>query len=120
MSEQLTKGKLKASTGGSTSAKGKASTPPKIQPITPYVVFERSIDRAKNLITIHQMAHGAATRPPALLADIHRAAIVLAVSALDAYVRTLVISRILTKLKDVSKPLPEKLRQLLKDVLSRP
>ena len=117
--QQLTKGKLRPSTNGRTSARGRASAPPKIPPTTPFAVFERSIDRAQNLFTIHKMAHREATRPPALLADIRRAAMVLAVSALDAYVRTLVISRVLAKLKDVSKQLPDKLRQQLKELLGQ-
>lgn len=116
---QLTKGALKPSTGGRSSAAGTASPPPKLPPTTPLAVFERSIDRAQNLLTIHSMAHGSASRPPALLADIHRAAIVLAVSAMDAYIRTLVVNRVLAVLKDVTKPLPAKLREQLKELLGQ-
>jgi hypothetical protein len=116
---RLTKGKLKSSTGGRTSVRGSATPPPHVPPTTPYAVFERSIDRAQNLLTIHHMAHGKALRPPMLLADIHRASIVLAVSALDAYIRTLVVNRVLGKLKDISKALPAKLREELKSLLGQ-
>lgn len=116
---KLTKGKLKKSTNGRTSVRGSASQPPHIPPTTPFAIFERSINRARNLLIIHKMVHGAASRPPMLLADILRASIVLAVSALDAYIRTLVVGRVLFKLKDVSQPLPNKLREELKTLLGQ-
>lgn len=115
----LTKGKLKPSTGGQSAATGTASQPPRVPPTTPLAVFERSIERARNLLTIHGMAHGAASRPPALLADVHRASIVLAVSALDAYIRTLVVNKVLATLKDVSKNVPAKLRDQLKELMNQ-
>jgi len=65
------------------------------------------------------MALGTARRPPALLADIHRATIVLAVSALDAYIRTLVINRVISKLKEVGNPVPTKLREQIKQLLGQ-
>ena len=117
--QQLTKGKLKGTTGGKTSVRGAATPPPHVPPTTPFAFFERSIDRAQNLLTIHHMVHGEASRPPMLLADIHRASIVLAVSALDAYIRTLIVNRVLSKLKDISKPLPNKLRDELKLLLGQ-
>jgi len=117
--QRLTKGKLKQSTGGVTSARGAATPPPHMPPTTAYAIFERSIDRANNLLTIHHMAHGSASRPPMLLADIHRASIVLAVSALDAYIRTLVVNRVLAKLKDITKVIPAKLRDELKQLLGQ-
>lgn len=116
---KVTKGRLKSSTGGLSAATGIATSPPKAPPATPLAIFEQSIDRAKNLLTIHGMAHGEASRPPALLADAHRASIVLAVSALDAYIRTLVVNKVLTKLKDVSKPVPPRLRDQLKQLIGQ-
>jgi len=114
-----TKGKLKKGSIIPTRAVGRAPSPPRIPPTTPLAVFERSIKRARNLLTIHKMALGTARRPPALLADIHRATIVLAVSALDAYIRTLVINRVISKLKEVGNPVPTKLREQIKQLLGQ-
>lgn len=63
------------------------------------------------------MAHGTQARPPAFLADAHRAAVVLAVSALDAFVRTLVIDRIVSKVATPSETVPDKPRDLIKECL---
>lgn len=115
----LTKGELKSSTGGLSTATGTATTPPKTPPATPFAMFEQSIERAKNLLKIHEMAHGEASRPPVLLADAHRASIVLAVSALDAYIRTLVVNKVLATLKDPSIQVSLKLREQLKQMLGQ-
>jgi len=87
-----------------------------VQPTTSYSLFQNSIERARNLLEIHRMAHGAQARPPAFLADAHRAAVVLAVSALDALVRTFVIDRIVSKVADPSGTIPEKLREQIKNL----
>ena len=71
-------------------------------------VFHTCIDRSQNLLKIHKRAHGKRSKPEKYLADAHRAAVVLAVSALDAYVRTVVIERIRTLLLE-KKQLPQSL-----------
>jgi hypothetical protein len=117
--KNLTKGKLKNSVKGETTAEGTASPPPKISPTTPYELFKKSIVRAQNLLKIHTAVHGKISRPPTYLADIHRAAIVLAVSALDAYIRALVEKRVLMIIKDLTKPIPPSLKKWLKDHLDQ-
>ena len=69
----------------------------KSKPTTPFEVFNYCIERAENLIKIHQAAHGKKTKPEKYLADAHRAAIVLSISALDAFIRTFVIEKIREK-----------------------
>jgi hypothetical protein len=59
---------------------------------------------------IHGLAHGEKGKPPAFLMDAHRASIVLAVSAMDAYVRTLVIDRIVSTVADPKKVVSENLK----------
>jgi hypothetical protein len=75
--------------------------------------------RAKNLLKIHEAAHGKRAKPERYLSDAHRAAIVLAISALDAYVRTLVIEkiRVLLTTRHVSLPssLSERIKTFLKE-----
>lgn len=114
-----TRGKLKAKTGGVSVATGTATPPPRTFPTTPLVVFQKSLDRARNIIKIHRMAHGKASHPPAFLSDSHRAVIVLAVSALDAYIRTLVVNKVITQLRNVSQGLQPQLRSHLKQLLSQ-
>lgn len=113
-----TKGKLKAGDAVGTSVDGKSILAPVIPSTTAYSVFQSSVKRAKNLLEIHKMAHGAQSRPQAFLADTHRAAIVLAISALDAFVRTLVIDRIVSTVANPSITISDKLRQQIKDYLT--
>ena len=111
---RLTRGKPLAT---STSAVGRVP-PPMPLPTTPYTIFQHSIVRARNLVTIHGLAHGARARPHAFLADAHRAAIVLAVSALDAFVRTFVIDRIVSIVGTPAKTISPVLRERIKGCLS--
>jgi hypothetical protein len=115
MGARLTKGKLSQSVASSTS--GQPPAAPQTTPVTPYRIFTKSIERAENLLRIHQGAHGAASRPPAFLSDAHRAAIVLAVAALDAFIRTLVVEKITAKITDLSQPVPAKLKEQAKEFL---
>ena len=95
------KGKLKKGTARATSTSGKISPTQSVRPTTSYSIFQNSVKRAENLIDIHRMAHGAQSRPPTFLADAHRAAVVLAVSALDAFVRTFVIEQLVQILEPI-------------------
>jgi len=117
MKMKTTKGKLKKGKVSATLTVGTPSPPPAVPPTTPYSLFASSIKRAKNLLEIHRLAHGAQARPPGFLADAHRAAVVLAVSALDAFVRTFVIERIVWKIANPLEKVPEKLCQQIKDCL---
>jgi hypothetical protein len=84
-----------------------------------YDIFELCIQRARNLVRLHKAAHGKAGKPEKYTSDAHRAAIVLAVSALDAFVRDLVIARTRTLLASKQTGLPPALsaeiRKFLKD-----
>lgn len=86
-------------------------------PLTALDIFGLCITRAENLIQIHAAAHGTRARPAPFLADAHRAAIVLAVSALDAFVRTFVIGRIRRLLADKTATLPDSLSDRIKRFL---
>lgn len=90
-------------------AQGPAPLPSEGQELTPYDIFNLCIDRAKNLLKLHEAAHGKAGKPEPFMADAHRAAIVLAISALDAFVRTFVMERVGNVLFD-SAPLPGPLK----------
>jgi len=80
-------------------------------------IFKKCIDRAKSLIRIHSAAHGNKSRPEAYLADAHRASVVLAVSALDAFIRSFLIARIRARLVDDKQALPPTLAQEIKRFL---
>lgn len=84
---------------------------------TAFAVFKLSIARARNLIKIHQTAHGNQSRPESYLADAHRAAVVLAVSALDAYVRTCCLERVRRIVADRTRDLPAALAGDIKKFL---
>ena len=73
---------------------------------TAYDVFEKCIERAQNLIKIHEAAHGKRAKPERYLADAHRASVVLSISALDAFVRTLAMAKIKDRLVNPKSQLP--------------
>jgi hypothetical protein len=92
-------------------------TAPVAQSAGAYDVFSLCVSRAKNLLKIHQAAHGSQARPEAFLADAHRAAIVLSISALDAYVRTCCLEKIRGLLANKSQALPPSLSSEIKRML---
>jgi hypothetical protein len=77
---------------------------------TAYDIFQHCIERANNLLKLHAAAHGRRAKPEKYMSDAHRAAIVLSVSALDAFIRTFVIERVRYTLADQSISLPGSLR----------
>lgn len=87
------------------------------QPLTSLDIFDLCVQRARNLIKLHTAAHGKAGKPERYAADAHRAAIVLAVSALDAFVRDFVIKRTRTLLATKSLALPAPLSAHIKKFL---
>lgn len=91
---------------------GQASAP--IPTLTSYDVFLMCVARSENLIRLHAAAHGRRAKPERFMGDAHRAAIVLAVSALDAFVRTFIIARSRTIIADKTRPLPGPLRDHIK------
>lgn len=117
MGGENTKGKLMKGSVAASQTGGKSIPTPKVESTTPFTIFKRSIERARNLLRIHQIAHGSASRPEAFFADAHRAAVVLAVSALDAFVRTFVVTQITRKISDLNQRVPDKLRQQIKDYM---
>jgi hypothetical protein len=91
----------------------------KASSLGPFEVFDLCIERAKNLIKLHTAAHGKRSKPEKYMADAHRAAIVLAVSALDAFVRTFVVAKARQLLADRSRAIPpalvDQIKRFLKD-----
>jgi len=87
--------------------------------LTSHDIFELCIQRARNLVKLHEAAHGKAGKPEKYTSDAHRAAIVLAVSALDAFIRDLVIARARTLLTSKAVALPlalsAEIKKFLKD-----
>jgi hypothetical protein len=75
------------------------------------------IQRARNLVKLHEAAHGKAGKPEKYTSDAHRAAIVLAVSALDAFVRDFVISRTRSLLANKAMAIPSALASEIKKFL---
>ena len=106
----LTKGRVRNSIS-------KKSTTAKVKPTTPYDIFDYSIKRAENLIKAHTELHGKKSAPLAYLSDILRASIVLSISALDAFVRTLVVDGINAIIKDTSKKVPDELAKQIQEYL---
>lgn len=84
-----------------------------------FEIFLCCIERAENLLKIHQAAHGKKrAKPERYLADAHRAAIVLAISALDAFIRSFVIMRVRSILGDKTVTIPGPLADRIKSFLT--
>ncbi len=90
-----------------------------VSSITPYDIFNFCIARAVNLLKIHKAAHGKRLKPEKYLSDAHRATIVLAVSALDAFIRTFIVTRIRDIISDKSKKLPNELIEKIKKFIDQ-
>ncbi len=92
---------------------------PETKSLTSFDIFELCVQRARNLVKLHETAHGKAGKPERFTSDAHRAAIVLAISALDAFVRDFVISRTRALLAAKTSTLPpalsEQIKRFLKD-----
>lgn len=87
--------------------------------LTSYDIFELCVQRARNLVKLHEAAHGKPGKPEPYTSDAHRAAIVLAVSALDAFIRDLILARTRTLLANkttaLPQPLSDHIRKFIKD-----
>jgi hypothetical protein len=86
--------------------------------ITPYEIFESCIKRAENLISLHSSTESIEEITEQHYCDCYRAAVVLSISALDAFVRKISISEILKKIASKD-PLPPKLASYLKELLNQ-
>ncbi|WP_288865427.1 HEPN domain-containing protein [uncultured Alistipes sp.] len=87
--------------------------------LSPLDIFEKCIKRAENLISLQEKAAAIAEISDGHYCDCYRAAVVLTISALDAFVRTMVISEIRKILMDTKQKLPIKLADYLKNLLSQ-
>ncbi len=82
--------------------------------ITPYDIFLRCIKRAENLINFHSDDKNPDEEH---FCDAYRASIVLTIAALDAYIRTVTITKIREKLKRKLK-VTDPLFQYIKSIMS--
>ncbi|HNT26563.1 MAG TPA: HEPN domain-containing protein [bacterium] len=85
----------------------------KEESLSAFDIFQKTIKRAKNLIETHEEGQDCTEQH----FDCFRAAIVLSISALDAYVRTLVVDKILACLEE--KVLSAKLKEYIKGLLNQ-
>lgn len=114
------KGKGATKMGGAAAGQTEASVitlVPSNSPLTSHSIFRLCVQRAHNLVKLHEAAHGKAGKPEKYTSDAHRAAIVLAISALDAFVRDFMIAKTRALLQDRSKVIPDALSAEIKKFL---
>lgn len=75
-----------------------------------YDIFERCIKRATNLVNIE-------TEKKEQTSDCYRASVVLTISALDAYIRSLLVDKIKTNVSHKGKPINVKLTEYIKKLI---
>ena len=87
--------------------------------ISSYEIFERCVVRAENLISLHDSTEDIDAVSDAHYCDCYRAAIVLTISALDAFLRKAIVAEIRKLLADPSKPVNEELAAYVKGLLNQ-
>lgn len=118
MKQKETKGKID---------KGKIN--PKVDAISPtdeeenkslnsFEVFSKCIKRSENLISFHSTTEEIEEISEQYYCDCYRAAVVLSISALDAFVRKVIISEISKQIID-KKQLNDKLKDYVKSLLNQ-
>jgi uncharacterized protein (UPF0332 family) len=118
MKEKETKGKITKDVVNPRVDETFINTSERIPYLTAYEIFEKCIKRAENLISIQSLTVGVEHIPEQHYCDCYRAVIVLSISALDAYIRKIVISEIVKMIAD-KKPLNEDLRKYIKELLNQ-
>lgn len=88
------------------------------QTYTSLDIFNQCIQRAENLISINEATKNVESLTESHYCDCYRAAIVLSISALDAYIRKIVISEILRIISGKG-DINTNLRKYLKDLLNQ-
>ncbi len=90
-----------------------------ISPLTAYDIFEKCIIRAENLISVPNSTENIEEISDQHYCDCFRAAIVLSISALDAFIRKIIITEISKILSDESKEINEELSEYIKKLLNQ-
>lgn len=108
--------------GSNDDPKVDAGVPPSVDEgtsITSFEVFEKCIIRAENLISLHDSTEDVDEISDEHYCDCYRAAVVLTISALDAFIRKALVSEIRRILSDASKPLNQELSEYIKNLLNQ-
>ena len=87
--------------------------------ISSYEVFEQCIIRAENLVSLHDSTEEIEAVSDEHYCDCYRAAVVLTISALDAFLRKAIISEIRKVLSDTDKTVNEELSNYVKKLLNQ-
>ncbi len=82
-----------------------------------FAIFEKCINRANNLLSIHDSTEKIPEVTDEHYYDCYRSAVVLSISALDAFVRKIIISEIRNKLADKNTKISESLSSYIKEIL---
>lgn len=87
--------------------------------ISSYVVFEKCVTRAQNLISVHDSTESIEEISDEHYCDCYRAAVVLTISALDAFVRKVVISEIRKIISETNNKMNPELSDYIKKLLNQ-
>jgi DNA polymerase III delta prime subunit len=87
--------------------------------VSSYDIFEKCIKRAENLISIQKHTEEIENLSENHYSDSYRAAVVLTISALDAYIRKIIVSEIRKAISDTTKPLNNDLSDYIKKLLNQ-
>lgn len=119
MAEQETQGGNVTGVDNPNVDSGSAPVAAAIQMATPYYIFCQCITRASNLVSLHDSTQENGSISEAHYCDCYRAAIVLSISALDAYIRKVVVSEIRNILANPGRQLSRGLSEYIKLLLNQ-
>jgi len=119
MSDKETKGGMKSGVDNPNVNGISSGSKDEMKSITSFEVFEKCIIRAENLISVHDSTEKIKAISDEHYCDCYRAAIVLSISALDAFIRKVVVSEIRQIVSDESKPLNSELATYVKNLLNQ-
>ena len=119
MKEKVTKGGIKGGSDNPNVSAISSVTADETKSITSFEVFEKCIIRAENLISVHDSTEKIDEISDEHYCDCYRAAVVLSISALDAFVRKVVVSEIRKIISDTSKPMNPELSEYVKNLLNQ-
>lgn len=94
-------------------------TKTEVKAITAYDIFEQCIVRAENLISVNDSTEEIEEISEEHYCDCYRAAVVLTISALDAFVRKIVVSEIRRIISNDTKDLNTELSEYIKNLLNQ-
>lgn len=118
MTEKETKGGIKKGKENPQVDEASIDTSVDTSTLSSFEIFDKCIKRAENLVSVHDSTDKIEEISDQHYCDFYRAAVVLSISALDAFIRKVIISEI-AKILSSNTVLNDKLSEYIKNLLNQ-